>query len=106
MNDRAAEIEAIMAKNRQHIIDLTDTYIKNLAVTTGLYDCITDPYDALNNGDSYSSVMPDLVKFAELIIKECVALQHKNVIIGGVSEYNRGRREMAEDILKHFGVTL
>ena len=42
-------------------------------------------------------------KFAELIVKECVALQHNNVIVGGASEYNRGRREMAEDILKHFG---
>jgi len=43
-------------------------------------------------------------RFAELIVKECAKLQHRNVVVGGVSEYNRGRREFAEDILKHFGV--
>jgi len=43
-------------------------------------------------------------KFAELIVAECVKLRHKNVIVGGESEYNRGRRELAEEILKHFGV--
>ena len=34
----------------------------------------------------------DINKFAELIVRECVKLQ------------NRGRRELAEEILKHFGV--
>jgi hypothetical protein len=43
-------------------------------------------------------------KFAELIVAECVKLQYKNVIVGGVSDYNMGRRELAEDIQKHFGV--
>lgn len=43
-------------------------------------------------------------KFAELIVQECAKLQHKNVVVGGVSEYNKGRRTLAEDILKHFGV--
>ena len=43
----------------------------------------------------------ELVKFAELIVKECVKLQYKNV---GVSDYNRGRRELTEDIREHFGV--
>ena len=43
-------------------------------------------------------------KFAELIVRECVKLQHKNVVVGGVSDYNRGRRELTEDIQKHFGV--
>ena len=42
--------------------------------------------------------------FADLIIKECIRLQYQNVIVGGPSEYNRGRRELAEDIMKHFGV--
>lgn len=59
------------AINRKHFEDLTDSHIKKLAVTSGLYDCITDPYDSLKNGDQHSSVMPDLVKFAELIIQEC-----------------------------------
>jgi hypothetical protein len=43
-------------------------------------------------------------RLAELIVKECVKLQYKNVVVGGVSDYNRGRRELAEEILKHFGV--
>ena len=43
-------------------------------------------------------------KFAELIVRECVKLQYKNVVVGGVSDYNRGRRELAEEISKHFGV--
>ena len=42
--------------------------------------------------------------FGKLIVKECVKLQYKNVVVGGVSDYNRGRRELAEEILKHFGV--
>ena len=52
-----------------------------------------------------SSAHPILVeKFAELIVAECVKLQYKNVVVGGVSDYNRGRRELAEEIPKHFGV--
>ncbi|CAB5220817.1 hypothetical protein UFOVP240_40 [uncultured Caudovirales phage] len=43
-------------------------------------------------------------RFAQLIVQECVKLQYKNVVVGGVSDYNRGRRELAEEILKHFGV--
>ena len=58
---------------------------------------------------TWCSVSPDeldriLEKFAELIVKECVKLQYKNVVVGGVSDYNRGRRELAEEISKHFGV--
>ena len=47
---------------------------------------------------------PEMEKFAELIVAECVKLQYKNVVVGGVSDYNRGRRELTEDIQKHFGV--
>jgi hypothetical protein len=43
-------------------------------------------------------------KFAELIVQECVALRYTNIIVGSASEYNRGRREMADDILKYFEV--
>lgn len=46
----------------------------------------------------------DLEKFAELIVWECVRLQHRNIVVGSASEYNRGKRELAEDILRHFGV--
>ena len=48
--------------------------IRELAVTGGIYDCIRDPYDKLKNGDPYSSIMPDLERFAKKIILECCAI--------------------------------
>lgn len=45
--------------------------IQELAIDSGIYDCIIDPYDYEGNGDSQSSIMFDLVRFAELIIQEC-----------------------------------
>ena len=52
----------------------------------------------------YETGWLDRQKFAELIVRECVKLQYKNVVVGAVSDYNRGRRELTEDIQKHFGV--
>lgn len=46
--------------------------IRELAITGGIYDCICDPYDKLENGDYYSSVMVDLERFAEKIVRECI----------------------------------
>jgi len=46
--------------------------IRDLAITGGIYDCICDPYDKLENGDYYSSVMVDLERFAEKIVRECM----------------------------------
>ena len=46
--------------------------IRELAITGGIYDCIRDPYDKLKNGDPYSSVMVDLERFAEKIVRECI----------------------------------
>lgn len=46
--------------------------IKELAISKGIYDCICDPYDKFNTGDHYSSVIFDLERFAESIIKECI----------------------------------
>jgi len=45
--------------------------IKELAISTGIFDSLCDPFDELKNGDYYSSVMVDLEKFAELIVREC-----------------------------------
>ena len=45
--------------------------IEELAVSSGIYDSLCDPYDALKNGDYYSSIKIDLEKFAELIVREC-----------------------------------
>jgi hypothetical protein len=57
--------------------------IRNLVITDGIYDCICDPYDELDNGDPYSSVMVDLERFAEKIVQECmrqVEEQYKPVL--------------------------
>jgi len=45
--------------------------IKTLAISTGIYDSITDPWDKHKTGDPYSSVMDDLEKFAELLVQDC-----------------------------------
>ena len=52
--------------------------IGQIAISSGIYDCILDPYDQLKDGDPQSSVMVDLERFAELIIEECtrIALSH------------------------------
>jgi hypothetical protein len=78
--------------------------IRDLAITGGIYDCITDPYDKLNNGDPYSSVMGDLERFAEKIIKECT-----NVIEGGRFLHDQAptalfAKECSGAIKRHFGV--
>ena len=46
--------------------------IRDLAISDGIYDSICDPYDELENGDYYSSVMVDLERFAEKIVRECM----------------------------------
>lgn len=96
MNERIKELGEWDAANRKHIADLTDTPIKKLAVSSGVYDCITDPYDALKNGDQYSSVMPDLVRFAELIVSECAS--HVDWILA------EGGKTQGDLIKQHFGV--
>jgi hypothetical protein len=78
--------------------------IRDLAITGGIYDCITDPYDKLNNGDPYSSVMVDLERFAEKIIKECT-----NVVEGGRFLHDQAptalfAKECSGAIKRHFGV--
>lgn len=40
----------------------TDKELEALIIEGGIYDCIADPYDALDNGDAQSSLMPDLVR--------------------------------------------
>jgi hypothetical protein len=54
--------------------------IRDLAISDGIYDCICDPYDKLNNGDYYSSVMVDLERFAEKIVKECARVASDRVM--------------------------
>jgi hypothetical protein len=72
--------------------------IRDLAITGGIYDCICDPYDKLENGDYYSSVMVDLERFAEKIVKECAKACEKNSYLA----LNGWQR--AKQIREHFGV--
>lgn len=75
--------------------------IRDLAITGGIYDCICDPYDKLKNGDPYSSVMIDLERFAEKIVKECmeqVWYTREDSINGNISEVIKERMK------QHFGV--
>lgn len=67
--------------------------IRDLAITGGIYDCICDPYDKLKNGDPYSSVMVDLERFAEKIVRESALFVHK-----------QNGPKSALNLLEHFGV--
>jgi len=71
--------------------------IEELAVSSGIYDSLCDPYDALKNGDYYSSIKVDLEKFAELIVEECANVADENYI-------HRGSRTCGLAIRLHFGV--
>jgi hypothetical protein len=86
--------------------------IRDLAITGGIYDCITDPYDKLKNGDPYSSVMIDLERFAEKIVKECARVaratpapnfhEHLKQQLGHT--WDMAASEAGREIVKHFGV--
>lgn len=74
--------------------------IRDLAITGGIYDCLRDPYDKLGNGDYYSSIMVDLERFAELIVRECtsIAQEYDGSKLSGSGMIIAGRIET------HFGV--
>ena len=77
--------------------------IRDLAITDGIYDCICDPYDKLKNGDSYSSVLIDLERFAELIVRECIAICQDTDGEDNI-DARSGRQDCAVEIREHFGV--
>jgi hypothetical protein len=86
--------------------------IQELAISTGIYDSLCDPYDSHNTGDAHSSVMDDLEKFAELIIRECVQTLHNNTPVLDENEsledwnkgYIRAMLDCEHHITEHFGV--
>jgi hypothetical protein len=45
---------------------------KEIIITSGLYDCILDPYDKHNTGDPYGSLIDDLEKVGQLTTQECI----------------------------------
>ena len=73
--------------------------IEELAISSGIYDSLCDPYDALKNGDYYSSIKIDLEKFAELIVQECI----EQIEVFNVRMDARPRH-IVEAIKSHFGV--
>jgi hypothetical protein len=75
--------------------------IRDLAITGGIYDCICDPYDKLKNGDPYSSVMVDLERFAEKIVRECAKVAWYHTPDTEDLEYSH---LIKDKILEHFGV--
>ena len=83
--------------------------IRDLAITGGIYDCICDPYDKLKNGDHHSSVMIDLERFAEKIVRECVKVavfkDSGTVATTDVAGHMAAGRSIAAQMIKeHFGV--
>jgi hypothetical protein len=72
--------------------------IKELAISKGIYDCLCDPYDKYKTGDYYGSVMDDLNKFAELIVRDCVGICNSIEKIDGVAW------ECTAAIKEHFGI--
>jgi len=72
--------------------------IKELAISTGIFDSLCDPFDELKNGDYYSSVMIDLEKFAGLIVKECAD------IVADAVDHREPASTYVEKIKQHFGV--
>jgi hypothetical protein len=76
--------------------------IRYLAITGGIYDCICDPYDKLKNGDHHSSVMIDLERFAEKIVRECLKIVEPDRTSG--DEWCLTLDETAQSIRQHFGI--
>jgi hypothetical protein len=83
---------------------MNEQLIRDLAITGGIYDCITDPYDKLNNGDPYSSVMPDLARFAELIVAECLGIVDDAERGGSNDIWDNAVKFIRRDLQEHFGV--
>lgn len=87
--------------------------IKELAISDGIYDCLCDPYDKFKTGDYYGSVMWDLERFAEKIVRECMnvgnALAKETFSYstqpGDIFEYKaHAMEDVVEAIKEHFGV--
>jgi hypothetical protein len=79
--------------------------LEDLAIKGGIYDCICDPYDKLENGDHYSSVMVDLERFAEKIVCECIQTIQKGITRDGhnTEKFLRSMKHIKQ-IQEHFGV--
>ena len=72
--------------------------INQLAISTGIFDSLCDPYDELKNGDYYSSVMIDLERFTQLIVQECSS------VVENAVNHREPASTYVGKIKQHFGV--
>ncbi len=64
--------------------------LKELVISTGIYDSLCDPYDKHNTGDPDGSIIDDLEKFAKLLEKEFFS-------VGYLAGRSDGIRETAQE---------
>ena len=74
-------------------------------VMTGIYDCLTDPYDKLRNGDQHSSVIPDLERFAALIVQECATIAQESTELVDIGLMPYTSVNVEQRVLEHFGLS-
>lgn len=72
--------------------------INQLAISTGIFDSLCDPFDELKNGDYYSSVMIDLERFTQLIVQECSS------VVENAVNHREPASTYVGKIKQHFGV--
>jgi len=78
--------------------------IRELAISSGIYDCLCDPYDSHNTGDAHGSVIDDLEKFAELIVRECVGVIESGRFLHDQAPTAIFAKECSGAVKRHFGV--
>lgn len=77
--------------------------IEDLAIKDGILDCLQDPYDALKNGDPYSSVLPDMERFAKVIIEKCIEIADEYVRAGD-NVPPTAKSKIGIEIREYFGI--
>lgn len=86
---------------------ISDHPLSDFIISDGIYDCVTDPYDALKNGDPYSSVMPDLVRLVHKTALESAkqASDMAGMLAGhGDQEGAEVAKSIRDAICSHFGI--
>lgn len=74
--------------------ELKENLFRKIAIESGIYDCICDPYDKLKNGDPQSSILCDLERYGCKILEEAL----KEVW------YDMTPAQISEKILEKFGL--
>ena len=77
--------------------------IEHLAIKDGILDCLQDPYDKLKNGDPYSSVLPDMERFAKVIIEKCIEIAD-DYVRAGSNVPPTAKSKIGMEIREYFGM--